>query len=398
MTCPGSFRVSQSVNDRGRSSLWAATGSVAHGVAERVLLNGGPVDRDLGQTTNYDGHDITIDQEMIEAVEIYLNAVDPIIAEADYWKAEQRVELTSYWYPNNPPVDLFGTCDLLAYNRKRRRLTIADYKNGAGVYVEHTDNKQMFYYAAGALALLRWAFPNEDPLDVEMIIVQPRVPGHEPVRSYVLPVIDILIWVRAELMPAVAATQATDAPLVLGSGDHNHCRWCPGRVICPAMLATRAQHVFDPVTEGDGPEVHDATDGELATFLDDAERLDVWIAAVREEALQRMQNDGARVPGWGLTPTRPRRVWRDEDELEEAVKKLVRTGVPGPFGEFSPYSPAQMEKHVSAKTWRELQALVDVRSSGVKIARTNPLPEPFDPTKTKEPASWSTLLSRLQVF
>jgi Protein of unknown function (DUF2800) len=369
MTCAGSYRVSQAVTEPARPSRWAAQGSAAHAIAEELLTRGGPIDQALGETRQHDGHDILVDREMIEAVEIYLNEINPIIADADVWACEQQVSLDSYWYPDFPPVRLFGTCDLFAYNRPRRRLTIADYKNGAGVYVSHVDNKQMFYYAAGALALLEDVH-NETALDVEMIVVQPRVPGYEPVRRQILPVIDLLMWVDRELIPAVAATQRGDATLVMG----DHCRWCPGRVICPALQAAKlraTQKAFSPVVND---VLVDATEAELADYLDDAERLETWIAGVREVAQHRIE-DGIRVPGWGLAPTRPRRVWVDPVQAELALKA---NGANDIWEEPSLRSPAQMEKHVSAKTWRAVQSLIEARSSGLKLARQISTSQPFE--------------------
>lgn len=378
MTCPGSFRVAKAVTDPAGSSRWAAQGTVAHTVGEHLLTHGGPIDQFLGQTLYHDGHAILVDQEMVEAVEIYLNTVQPIVAEADVWAAEQNVNLSSYWYPAPTPVDLFGTCDLLAYSRRRRRLTIVDYKNGAGVYVSHLDNLQMLYYAAGGLAALQAWDPKADPLEVEMIIVQPRVPGREAVRSYVLPVIDILLWVETELKPAVAATQQDDAKLIMG----DHCRWCPGRVICPALQAAKlraTQRAFSPIADDT---LTDATPAELSDYLDDAERLEVWIQGVRELAQQRIE-DGTPVPGWGLVPTRPRRVWIDESQVETLLRS---NGANDIWEKPKLRSPSQMEKHVGTRSWRELQPLIEARSSGMKLDRQTQLIDPFERIDEKDAA------------
>jgi len=381
MTCPGSFRVSQAVTEPAGSSRWAAQGTVAHAVAEELLANGGPIDQALGQTRYHDGHAILVDEEMLEAVEIYINAVAPIVTEADYRSTEVAVDLDHYWAPFAPPVPLFGTSDLCAYSRRLRRLTIVDYKHGAGVYVSHVDNYQMLYYAAGALANLRRQYPDEDPLDVEMVIVQPRVPGAEPVRRHVLPVLDILLWVHQTLKPAVEATQADDAPLVMG----DHCRWCPGRIICPAMQAARTRNTQRAFGAVANDTLADATDQEIADYLDDCERLDIWIDATREEALRRLQ-DGQFIPGWGLTPTRPTRAWSDESDVYVA---LLKEGVkPDQIYEAKMRSPAQMEKHVSARAWRQVQPLIEVKSSGMKVARSLSPAQPFDRVhdQTKETA------------
>lgn len=374
MTCPGSYRVASAVTEPATPSRYAAAGSVAHAIAEDLLINGGPIDSKLGQTIPMDGHNVLVDEDMIESIEVYLNAIAPVRAKADVWLAEQSVDLGIYWNGAKPPVPLFGTCDFFAYTRLGRRLTIADYKHGAGHYVPHIDNAQMLYYAAGGLALLDIVEPlgdfSEECHDVEMIIVQPRVPGREPVRSYVLPVVDILAWVHSELMPAVASTQQPDAKLVMG----DHCKWCPGTVICPAMQDVKlkaAQRAFGVVPEN----VVDATEGEIATYLDDAEKLEIWIDATRDEAKRRIE-DGKRIPGWALQATRPKRVWTDEDSV---VGRLLDAGYhTEDIYEASLLTPAAMKKLISPNDWNDVASLVEARSSGMKLARQTKQTTPFD--------------------
>lgn len=379
MACPGSFKVSQAVTEPATPSVYAAQGTVAHMIAERLIEDGGPPDRFLGQSFDIEGHTIQVDQDMVEAIEIYLRAVGDILIEADFYATEQGISLDHYWRPDKPPVKLFGTADLLTYRKSNRRLTIVDYKHGAGVYVSHVDNPQALYYAAGALALLATTHPGKyDIAEVAMIIVQPRVPGHEPVRMMVLPTIDVLAWVETELKPAVEATQQSDAKLLMG----DHCRFCPGRVICPAMQSLRlkaAQRAFGPVAE----DVANATDADLAGFLDDIERIEIWAEACRQEARDRIET-GARIQGWGLVPTRPRRVWEDEPSVVTLLKSWGCSA--DEIYEFSLRSPARLNKRLNPGQWRALQPLIDVRSSGTKLARVvTPTPQFEETPETEEP-------------
>lgn len=378
MACPGSYRIAQAITTPAAPSRYATEGVLAHGMAEQLLHSGGPPDRFLGQELTRDGYTITIDQDMVEAVEIYLRAVDPIIQKANWWVTENGIELKAYWRPDKPPVPLYGTADLIAYRRNKRRLTVVDYKHGAGVYVSHIDNPQPYYYAAGALVLCEQQ--DDDVSEVEMVIVQPRVPGHTAVRSIVVPTIDVLAWVETQLKPAVEATQQPNAPLNLG----DHCRFCPGRVICPAMQELRieaAKRAFEPVAQ----DVKDATDADIGVFLDDIQRLEIWIEATRDEARNRIEA-GGRIPGWGLVPTRPRRIWTEESVVTEWLHNAGYDD--DRIYERSVRSPTQMQKQVRHEDWRDLQNLIDVKSAGTKLAR-QPRPDAatqFDVTQeTKEP-------------
>jgi hypothetical protein len=114
----------------------------------------------------------------------------------------------------------------------------------------------------------------------------------------------------------------------------------------------------------------DAAD--LAQNLDTAERAELWIASIREHAIDQLQHQ-VRIPGWGLIPTRPTRKWLAPDA--DIVRRLVDLGVDiDEVWEERVRSPAQIEKllHRSRKgraIWDKAQALVEARSSGVKLGR-----------------------------
>ncbi len=69
LACPASHKLSQSYPP-GASSIYAAEGSVAHEIVENEL-RGGVIDTrpDVGDTRVYDGHEITVDQEMLDGVD-----------------------------------------------------------------------------------------------------------------------------------------------------------------------------------------------------------------------------------------------------------------------------------------------------------------------------------------
>lgn len=361
MSCPGSVAVAAAAPPS-RPSVYAAQGTGAHSLAEQCLTQDmAPLEARAiytGGTITIDGFEVTIDDEMLAAVEAYLDVIRPLAEVSDFSATEQTVTLDAYWRPGRPPVPMFGTIDFVGYQRAARRLSIVDLKFGAGVFVSHIDNPQLLYYGAGALTLLANVEPTT-PIEVELIIVQPRVSGAPPVRRQILPAIDISLWVENTLKPAVARTQEIDAALVVG----DHCRWCPGQLICPALHDVKlraAQTAFGSVNDTE------VSDDDLARYLDDIAPLELWIDAVRTAATERLEAGGT-IPGWQLMPTRPRRVWGDEAALVETL--TARGVVSEAIYERSLYSPAQMQKRLASDVWKAAQRFIESRSSGVKLGR-----------------------------
>lgn len=254
MTCPGSFsaaREAARAAARASSSIHAATGTVAHSVAERVLSGElSCAAAAEGEVHVVSGWTIAVDDAMTSAVQVYVSEVQ---LRTNTWcvvKHEERVTLDHWWTVRGlppPAVELFGTADTWIYNTLTRRLTIVDYKHGAGVYVAVTDNPQLLYYAAGVLAGFAG---NMKVNDVEIVVVQPRVENQPAVRSEIIDVLDLRLWIDEQLIPAVEAVFQPDAPLVPGA----HCRFCAARPTCPARVQeaqSAAKSAFDPVPDYD---------------------------------------------------------------------------------------------------------------------------------------------------
>lgn len=75
--CPGSVRLSEGMDDT--TSIFAAEGTVAHGIAEHILNHPfDPLSPHLGETVEQDGHQITVTQEMIDAVAVYTDYIESI--------------------------------------------------------------------------------------------------------------------------------------------------------------------------------------------------------------------------------------------------------------------------------------------------------------------------------
>jgi hypothetical protein len=363
LNCPGSFRLSQTAPHR-PSSVYAATGTLAHELIETGVRDGSfrcdESRRD--HVLLRDDHLIKIDRDLIDGVNLMLGYLHPLRVRSTWSGVEFRVDLAEY-FPMPPSVPVFGTVDAAALVGKT--LEVIDYKNGSGITVDAALNSQLLFYAAGVLPYLRQDFGKMPPLrHIKLTIVQPHAPGVAPIRSWEIDVVDLLMWVDEVLVPGVEACAQPDAPLNPGSW----CRFCPVSHACPKLMADALEMAK---AEFDDDRVPDDV-SELARALDTAERAELWVSRIREFAIDQLQHQ-IRIPGWGLVPTRPTRKWLAPDA--DIVRRLVDLGVDiEEVWEERVRSPAQIEKllHRSRKgraIWDKAQALVEARSSGVKLGR-----------------------------
>jgi hypothetical protein len=368
IACPGSFRLSRQLKGSAASNttIYAATGTVAHALAEDVMNTHIDPSTLVGDVRTVDGHDVEITMEMVEAVTIYIDLVNSWHQTADEVWLETRVVLDEYWSPKTrPPVSAFGTADAVAYHEARQHVDIGDYKNGAGVWVDVMDNPQVLYYAAGVLKLLE--SKNMPVRTVTTHIIQPNVRGTEKVRSQELAAADVLMWVHDVLKPTIAKLFEPDAELRAGK----HCRFCPAAVGCPARDKLRQ----DAAARNFGPNYDDLktySPYALQNVLDELEILDMHATALREHALARIQA-GERIPGWRVVPTRPVRSW---DKGVDAKTLTTETGLSANVltEPLKLKTPAQMEKALGPDLWLQISGHVVSKSSGVKLTPDDPTP------------------------
>jgi hypothetical protein len=351
IACPGSYALSQQITTPSRTSFWAAQGTVAHKLAEEAITDPFNPTSELGTVIELDGHEITVDQEMVDSVEVYIEEVRRR-SPGPTWMLEIKVVLDDYWTEDErPPVSAFGTADALTL--RGDHLDVIDLKYGSGVYVP-ADSPQLFYYAAGAL--LRF----EDPIStVDLVVVQPRGKG-AAVRTHHTTALDVLIWVEEVLKPTVAAALSPYAPLATGK----HCRFCPAQSQCPALHEI-AQDVARRDFGQSPDQLYDVSDEELGDLLRNWEIAEPYIEALKERAIESIQG-GGRIPGWTVKPTQARRVWNaTESELAAVLPPIARNGL---------YvsklrTPADAEKVFTPEIWDTLRPFVESRSSGFKLVQ-----------------------------
>lgn len=338
--CPGSVALSAGIPRR--SSSYAAEGSAAHYVAWQCLYRNTDAWSWIGRVLNFDGYEITITREMAKAVQTYLDYIGATP------KDDMRIE--ALFKLSKIDDRLWGTSDAVLWQAEDRRLIVVDYKHGAGVRVRAEGNVQLSYYALGAL--MQHGYP---ALTVRTVIVQPNIDwgDGEPIRSEEFDALELLDF-AADLREAVR--RVDERPNEYTPGDH--CQFCPGQAICPALTAKAKELAVQDFT----PAAYSSE--QLGQILDWLPRLDKWASAVREFAYNECVA-GRTVPGYKLVDKRGTRVWADE---QKAVTAMLAAGLKDDdMYEQKLCSPAQAEKMLGKKGFLPVSGHVVMHSSGTAL-------------------------------
>lgn len=314
LACPAS--VQACAGRPQKESPYAAEGTLLHDVAAKAVqrfFQGGDAPLEAPQS---------LTTEQIGVVRKYL---DTIREDAGWGEHE-----TMAWVENGVSLpdlhpEFFGTADCIVVDDTARVLRCYDLKCGAGVPVEveydGRINPQLGYYLLGAFQHVGgrvwaddFALPDwwQGDYSVEIVVVQPRSGGVKR-RTVAL----------TELMD-LAARLASAARLADSGGElfraGSHCRFCLAKADCRAFR----EHA-KALAKADFREQGTSTlsDDDLADVLDQADLIEAWIAAVREEAVSRMEA-GVSIRGRSLVKGRPgNRYWLDADL---AAARLVEQG------------------------------------------------------------------------
>jgi hypothetical protein len=343
-TCPGSVQLSRGVPNV--STKFAAEGTAAHALAAHCLAEGEAPRDYLGQTALVEGYEIPFDEDLIAAVEEYVGYVSTTETMGDEGSMEQS--FTPAMKKLHPKFG--GSTDYVRWRASERLLEVMDYKHGAGVPVDVDDNKQLKYYALGALL----SNPHWNAETVKITIVQPRC-DHEQgrIRSYTFPALDLIDF-AADLVAAAKATEEFGAEL---NPSKKACRFCPANAAnkCPA-IEKETQAIVSASFDMLDPEKYSLS--QIAEFLEKAPLVEARISALREFAYQRACA-GETIPGFKLVDKRATRKWKDEEAAKKQFDK-----VPGALTEPELRSPAQLEKLLGKKRFGHYADLVEKQSSG----------------------------------
>lgn len=268
INCPGSVELCRGIPCK--PSPYADEGTAAHLLAERCLRESSAAIRFKGDVIEVDCRLWEVTDEMIEAVQFYLDTVRGLALKGGI-SVERKIDLS--WIPGLGG----GTVDAVVFPER-----IIDLKYGAGVAVEVQDNPQLMLYALGVFGLGRQS--------VDVTIVQPRCAHPDgPVRSHTysaMQLFDFALEVAAAAEATMWSVRTTNinepgesVPPSLIPGDW--CQFCPAKAVCPALRAegeAAALAAFMPQNPQEIPPER------LADLLGKARLLKTWIDAIEVHA------------------------------------------------------------------------------------------------------------------
>src|ERR1700688_1150891 len=281
MRCPGSIAMESGLPDT--SSRHSSEGTAAHTIAARALSYGKRAEFFIGETVEADGLVFTVDQDMADALQMY---IDEVLARAKgaQLMVEQRTDLSEAL----GVAEQFGTSDAVIIDAAKKHLTVIDLKYGMGVKVFVEKNEQLMLYALGELNT--WA-PGVDVEFVCMVICQPRL---DHIDEWTCSVADLLEFQAQARQAVVDACRPSAKDTFLSPGE-KQCRWCKAKPTCPALAIFVSKEVFDDFTAVDSPTlitearpaVPDADD-QLGRRMGNLEIIEDWCRAVRAEGERRV--------------------------------------------------------------------------------------------------------------
>lgn len=342
--CPGSVKLIAKAPKQA-ASKYADEGTAAHQLAETCLLGGTYPELWLDETIEAGDSKIKVTEEMVEAVQVYLDCIHQDMRDTgvglEALKVEHKFALTRI------DPEAFGTCD--AVLATPGAMYVYDFKYGAGVPVEAADNRQLLYYALGAAQSGLGLGP---PKRFTITIVQPRAPHRDgPIRRAHYTTEELAEF-SAGLAKAVQRVRQNDEALKAGPW----CKFCAAKGMCPEArrevqrsakldFAKTAKPLPDPAT---------LPPSELARVLDHANYLKDWVGAVQGYA-HTLAERGVEIPGWKLVDGRVNRAWADEKAVEKAYVLELGDKLYAPR---KLVSPAQLEKILPKKRHAEIEPLL----------------------------------------
>lgn len=352
----------------------SSEGTAAHTLGADCLEHGYPAVRDIGRQIEADGIIFTVDDGMAQFVQVYVDYVEALIGEHDWYGIEQHVpvaHITGEWIPAD---EIAGTLELEATGQSDAvvvvgdTLHVVDLKFGRGVIVYAEDNSQLRMYASGALRILPAQLRN-NITKIVTHIVQPRL-GH----------IDTETITRNELGEWAAKT-ATIADRIMAGPDglvavpgEKQCKFCGVAGSCRARAEQNlalVENEFEVIID-DPVEVEQKVIAakarlpyleaeELAALMPNLDMITDWCNSVRAEVTSRILSGRAVVGYKPVAGKKGNRAWSDAVAAEKKRKRFSAVIPKTAFYTEKIISPTQAEallKKPHPEIWEQFKSLI----------------------------------------
>lgn len=330
MNCPGSTVLVKALGptDEDADPDYRRDGILAHELAQRCLTEGSDCWEEMAGFP-------TVTSEMAQAVQTYLNYVR---RQRD--NPFQGIEVIDLKYGEGVVVEVANNPQLKYYGFG----FLDGHVSGESLYIERRIHLPEFhpqFYGTVDCAIVNLSMASatgdySDDEPVRLTIVQPRVTWHRDgvIRSWDTTAGALRKWAYEILRPAMEVAEMT---LDFQLGDW--CRFCPAKLLCPAMRKA-ADSAVEAVEYYCGCVAAGMSEEDLARYYALWPAVKMFYKAVDERMFRLFNDAAAGTPLKGvakLVRKKVDRVWKDTAPV---VKKLGDAAWKSP----EVISPAEAEK------------------------------------------------------
>lgn len=362
------------------SSEYADEGTAAHLLMKRCFDDDTDTTVSIGDVIRVGEREFEVDDEMAEAVQLYVDAVRERVSALELTGAtvqlliERRLSIEHITGEKGAK----GTSDtviIAVWADRRAEIEVWDLKYGRGVQVLAERNYQAMIYAAAAD--FEYAIVHEFDF-INIVIHQPRM--NVAPSEWKIPGEELYEWIDTVAKPAAERAMlyvesADFAPLL--AGDFNpgekQCRFCKAKAVCPAL----ANHVEKTIgsdfeTLEDRQELFSTdllSNQSLGLIYGSLGLIESWGKAVLARIEYELLN-GTPVPGVKLVQgRRGARAWTSVDDAETLFKSMrLKQEQMYNFKVISPTQAEKLLKADSPRRWKKVEALVTQREGHPSVA------------------------------
>lgn len=319
--------------------------------------------------------DVVVTSDFVTQVDKYVSYCRPIIAAAELFKVEYRVNLTKVLHPrvevDGKPLQTFGTADLVALlpnGDGTYMLVVGDLKTGRHKVLAK-ENKQMMLYARGSLKALGRAY---EITSVRLVIFQPYAGGADEWDTTPEALLQFGSYAKASALKAIDAFVRGKKGLKPADfrPSNDACQWCRFADKCNAKRKLATIEVEQDLSNDTSSEMSIV---QLKAEWDKLPLMRQHISDI-EKAMYAALMRGDKVEGLKLVEGKPgNRAWDKSADDVDIRKALEKGGMDACAATALMYkkallSPTEMEKAAPKDAWEELEELVTRKEGQPSIA------------------------------